>query len=199
MNRPALFFLSALAAACGSVPTTHYYVLAPPMAEDDGSSTEAGGVRLGVETFAVDPPYDQNRLVYRVGRDSPEVGFYNHHRWSASPGRLVATALAAGLEGTPGLADVEPARVTGSYTHLLAGRVVALEEIDLPGGGLQVARIQIDLKLLEPDGGPVIWERFVTAEEEGRAEDAADVIRQLQAAFAEVVRTVRTELETLFR
>jgi ABC-type uncharacterized transport system auxiliary subunit len=202
MRRPAkrlaLAGVAALAAACGSVPATHYYVLAPPMAAAGAAGAPAaGGVRLGVETFAVDPPYDQDRLVYRVGRDSPEVGFYHHHRWSAPPGRLVATALAAGLAGTPGVAGVEPARVNGRYSHLLAGRVVALEEVDLPGR--QVARIQLDVELVDPTDGSVIWTRFVTAELEGRAEDAADVVRQMQAAFAEAVATVRADLDRILK
>lgn len=194
MRLSAFVTLAALVVACGSVPATHYYVLAPPLSEDAASSAPDGdsGIRVGVETFAVDPPYDQDRLVYRVGRDSAEVGFYNHHRWSAPPGRLVATALAAGLVGTPGIAEVEPARAAGRYTHLLAGRVVSLEEIDLPGR--QVARIQLDVKLLDAGDGSVVWTRFVTAEEDGRAEDAADVIRQMQAAFAAAVAAIREGL-----
>ncbi len=203
MRAVLLLPLAAFVLACGSVPPTHYYVLVPPLQGDGEGETHAAsdpadGLRLGVETFAVDPPYDQDRLVYRVGRDSGKVGFYSHHRWAATPGRLAATALAAGLRGTPGLAAVEPATVTGSYTHLLAGRVISIEEIDLPGGR-HLARVQLDLKLLDAADDTVVWTRFVAAEVGGEAEDASDVMRQMQAAFQEVVEEIRGELEGVFR
>jgi ABC-type uncharacterized transport system auxiliary subunit len=193
-----LLLLAALAAAlaCRPIPATHYYVLAPP-AERAGTGGERpdgeqpDGVRLGVETFAVDPPYDQDRLVWRVGRDASEVGFYGHHRWAASPGRLVATALAAGLAGTPGLAAVEPVTVGGRYSAVLAGRVVALEEVDLPER--QLARIQVDLKLFDA-AGALVWSRLVTAEAGGRAEAPSDVMRQMQSAFEKLLAEVRGEL-----
>lgn len=189
--------LAALALACGSVPQNHYYVLAPPLQEDgegDPPAAEpAAGPRLGVETFAVDPPYDQDRLVYRVGRESGKVGFYDHHRWAAAPGRLAATAIAAGLRGLPGLAAVEPATVNGSYTHLLAGRVISIEEIDLPGGR-QLARVQLDLKLLNAADDTVVWTRLVSAEAGGEAADVSDVMRQMQAAFGKVVEEIRADL-----
>lgn len=190
----ALLLLPALAAvlACGSVPPTHYYVLAPP-AEQAEPHGPGDGVRLGVETFVVDPPYDQDRLVYRMGRDGSEVGFYDHHRWAASPGRLVATALAAGLAGTPGLDAVEPATVDGRYSALLAGRVVALEEVDLPDRHL--ARVQVDLKLFD-EAGVLVWSRFFTVEDGGRAEAASDIMLQMQSAFAQLVDEVRSDLAT---
>lgn len=194
-----------LTLSCRSVPATHYYVLASSHSgENDTSSGGTDGVRLGVETFTVDPPYDQDRLVYRVGHESGEVGFYNHHRWAASPGRLVSTALIAGLRGTPGIAAVEPARKNGSYSMLLAGRVVALEEIDLPGR--QMVRIQVDLKLFDMadkpadhkpvDHGTNIRGRFITATAEGRAEEVSDIMQLMQQAFAKLVVEVRAEIET---
>lgn len=190
MRRLGVVLLALAAVACRPIPVTHYYVLAPP--EQDAGNAGVG-VRLGVETFAVDPPYDQERLVYRVGRAASEVGFYDHHRWAAPPGRLVATALAAGLAGTPGLAAVEPARVNGDYSALLAGRVIALEEVDLPER--QLARIQVDLKLFD-ENGALVWSRLVTVEDGGRAEDVADVMRRMQSAFAKLVAEVRSALES---
>lgn len=195
--------------SCRTVPTTHYYVLAPsPVGEVETSGGAAGGVRLGVENFTVDPPYDQDRLVYRVGHESGEVGFYNYHRWAASPGRLVSTALIAGLRGTPGIAVVEPARKNGSHSMLLAGRVVALEEIDLPGR--QLVRIQVDLKVLDMSGRSddhqpvdhkpvdhrtIVHGRLITATAEGQTEEVSDIMQLMQQAFANLVAQVRAELE----
>lgn len=194
-----------LVLGCGSVPTTHYYVLAlSPSGEMNSGlegpsleGTSLGGTSLGVETFSVDPPYDQDRLVYRVcsgeGRCSGEVGFYNHHRWAASPGRLVQTALVAGLRGTPGINAVEPTSANGSYSLLLAGRVIALEEVDLPGR--QLARIKVDLKILDMDAKTVVRSRYVTVTAEGQAQEVTDIIRLMQGAFSKLVAEVRGELQ----
>ena len=71
-ERLAMFLLTLLVlGACGSAPTTRYYVLAPtPPTLVGDSSLE--GLRVGVEPFTVDPPYDRDQLVYRLGVDSVE-------------------------------------------------------------------------------------------------------------------------------
>ena len=75
----------ALTIGCKAMPTTHYYILEPRA----GSSDDAGaGVAVGVLPFEVDPPYDQDRIVYRIGADSPKVGFYEYHRWAAPLSRM---------------------------------------------------------------------------------------------------------------
>ena len=67
---------------CGSVPPTHYYVLEPqdvPRIEAFGTAT-ARGLAIGVETFRVDPPYDQDRIVYRVGDAEVSILSVRHTR-----------------------------------------------------------------------------------------------------------------------
>lgn len=183
-----------LAGCAGSAPASRYYVLAPPMAEKAPASTRAvDGLRLGVETFAVDPPYDQPRLVYRVGRDAGEIGFYQHHRWASSPGRLVTTGLVAGLRDLDGLASVEPSSLTGTYDWVLTGRVVALEELDLPGR--HIARIRVDLELHDVEVDAILWADMVETEIEGQAADASDIMAQMRRAFAALVVDVRTGVE----
>ncbi|MEM6792771.1 MAG: ABC-type transport auxiliary lipoprotein family protein [Acidobacteriota bacterium] len=197
--------MAALAAGCGSAPPTRYYLLASPSVaagaaaetatrSAEGASEErtAAGLRLGVETFAVDPPYDQNRVVFRIGEGSGEVGFYEQHRWAAPPGRLVATALASGLRGLEGLSEVEPATVTGRYDLVLTGRVICLEEIDLPDR--QLARLQLDLKLYRLSDETLLWSRLLSAETAGEAADASDIMRQMQTAFEQLLGELRGEL-----
>ena len=97
----------ALLGACSSAPTTHYYLLAPKGASLSAGApaSDSAGLTVGVEPFTVDPPYDRDQLVYRLGLDSVEVGFYTYHRWAAPLGDLVALSLAEGLQGTPGIRD----------------------------------------------------------------------------------------------
>jgi len=191
---PPLICAAALAVAgCRSVPATHYYLLgAPESAPATAEAPEvAPGVRIGIEPFAVDPPYDQERLVYRVGRGSLEVGFYGYHRWAAPLDRLLPPALATRLAGIPGVAEVEPSSDGGGYDARLHGRVVHLEELDVEEG--QLARIELDLELVDRHG-ELLWSRPVAAAVLGRAETVPDVVRQLERALDQLAAEVRDEL-----
>jgi uncharacterized lipoprotein YmbA len=174
------------------MPATHYYVFTAPEATDPASGLDAEeGLVVGVEPFAVDPPYDRDQLVYRVGRDSSEVGFYNYHRWASPLGHLLSVAVAEGLRGTPGIAAIEPASVRGRYSARLRGRVIRIEEIDLPAG--PSARLELELKLESVDD-EVLWSEVLAAEVGGQADDVLGIMEQMQQAFEEVLGQARRSL-----
>ena len=106
---------------CRSMPTTHYYVLEPPEMGGEARQGSQDGLAIGVREFVVDPPYDQDQLVYRSGGDSSEIGFYAYHRWAAPLGRLLPMAVASALTGVPGVASVEPVTSNGEYDAILTG------------------------------------------------------------------------------
>ena len=147
----AIVLMAALG-GCGSpVPRTHYYVLGPQDVSRTGTASE--GLVIGVETFRVDPPYDQDKIVYRVGEDSVEVGFYPYHRWAAPLARMLPHVAAAAFDGVPGAKSIEAADSRRDYDAYLSGRVLVLEEVDSPDG--QRARVRLALRLYA-DGGE-IW------------------------------------------
>ena len=191
----AVSLAASLLGACSSAPPTHYYVLAPSRpAQDAGPSpSDSEGMRIGVEPLTVDPPYDRNQLVYRLGADSVEVGFYTYHRWAAPLGNLVAVALAEGLRGTPGIEQIEPVTSGGDYSALLRGRVVYLEEIDVPGE--QLARIALELRLVDRDGN-TLWADQVSGSAAGSSETVAGIVEQLYQAFDQALEQARTGLTT---
>jgi uncharacterized lipoprotein YmbA len=84
-------------AACGRGPATHYYLLEPR--EETSSAAAGSAATVGVRAFHVEPPYDQDRIVYRVGLESSEIGFYAYHRWAAPLSRMVPRVVAEGLDG----------------------------------------------------------------------------------------------------
>ena len=86
-------------AACARMPPTHYYVLLDPSPPTPAPAH--AGPSLGVPPFHVDAPYDQDRLVYRIGADSPEVRFYAYHRWAVPLSRMLAQVASETLAGTP--------------------------------------------------------------------------------------------------
>lgn len=180
-----------LAAACGSVPPTRYYVLAPARPAAAVAAVEPNGLRIGVEPFTVDPPYDRDQLVYRLSTDSVEVGFYAYHRWAAPLGELVAVAMAEGLRGTAGVAVIEPLTSGGDYSAFLRGRVVYLEEIDLPDR--QQARVRCELRLVSA-AGEMLWSQEVSGAAEGTSDTVAEVVEQLYSAFGQALEQARSGL-----
>ena len=72
MSRPVvllgLVLLLAATACGGKAPVTHYYTLDVP---GYGTADSSIGLDVGVSPFHVAAPYDQDRIVYRIGESSP--------------------------------------------------------------------------------------------------------------------------------
>jgi uncharacterized lipoprotein YmbA len=187
---------------CSQLPPTHYYVLeldrtSGRATTSDGAGTSGGAAgggaawTVGVRPFAVDAPYDQDRIVYRVGDGSPEVGFYAYHLWAAPLSTMMAAVVAAGLEGATGVDAVEPVVAGRAYRAFINGRVVAAEEIDL--ADRQLVRAVIELRLVDRDGAE-LWADVVTARGETRTEQVGDVVEAMSAALAEALAGTRESL-----
>lgn len=189
--------LALAGCATGDLPALRYYTLAPPAGGAAATSpTEEGGLRIGVEPVAVDPPYDQDRLVYRIGRDSTEVGFYHYHRWASPLGTLATHALAEGLREAPGVAAAEPAADGGSYSARLSGRLLRLEEVDTAGG--QTVHVALRATLTD-DRGAVLWSGTLAASRSLDTDRVGEIAAAMAQAFADVVAQARTEIPAAFR
>lgn len=195
MGGGCLLVASVLALGCaGGLPPTHYYTLRSPSGAQPGTET-GPGLAVGVESFAVDPPYDQDRIVSRASEDSTEVAFYNFHRWASPVGRLVAVALATGLRGSAGIASIEPASAIGTYDARLVGRVAYLEEV----GGRET-RLGLALELVAGNG-ETLWAEFVSGSVRGSVAGSGDaaLASRFDRALEEVLGEVRSELEAVLR
>ena len=192
--KPAASSLALVIAAlglcsCRTLPQTHYYVLEP----QDMSSAEASGsgVTIGVE-FQVDPIYDQDRIVYRIGEDATEVGFYAYHRWAAPLARMLPGVVAAGLTGVGGVKRIEPATQGRDYDAYLYGRVLAFEEIDTHEG--ERILVRLSLNLLTEDGRE-LWVEMLDHGAALSTDDVRGVVEQMRAALDEGLRACRPGLE----
>jgi len=154
MRKAAILLLVAvLLAGCGTTQTKRYFqiksiaVAEPALPKIDR--------RLVIEPAAVDPLYDDIRIIYRV---SPfEVKYYPYEFWAEKPGRLVAEAMAEFLavkkvfpevhRGNAGLAKEPPDLV-------LRSRVRVLEEIDSPNAWQ--ARLAADLAFVDFKTGTTV-------------------------------------------
>ena len=170
----------ALTSGCKAMPTTHYYVLEPRA----GASDDVGaGLTVGVLPFEVDPPYDQDRIVYRIGADSPRVGFYEYHRWAAPLSRMLPRIASAAFRDVEGVRRIEPVASGHRYDVRLYGRVITLEEVDTAGG--QHVRMDLVLTLIGSDGS-TLW----SAAASGRSDTSADTVEELVTQARSVAERV---------
>jgi uncharacterized lipoprotein YmbA len=199
----AVLVMAAAIAGCGRAPASRYYLLQPREGHDtlpalqttiDGlvGETEAG-LRAGVRPFHVDPPYDQDRIVYRVGRDAVEVGFYPYDRWAVPLSRMLPSLVAELLGEATGIASMEPVVAGRTYDALLEGHLLALEEIDTPDG--QYARLRLLLLLRAQGDDGILWEEAISREAVTQAEDVGDVVTQMRALVEDALTEARPQLE----
>jgi uncharacterized lipoprotein YmbA len=189
LGRLSLLLVAPLLAHCGSVPITHYYVLETNPTDSANTRTEnTEGIRVGVKAFQVDPPYDQDRIVYRVRDRSSEIGLYAYHRWASPLSRMLPVVVAAGLDGTEGLRSIEPVVPGREYDVYLVGRLLELEEVDRAAG--QDVRVRIQLELRRPEGTE-IWSQVVSGEDTVLAGDVVEVVETMNAVLAGAVADAR--------
>ena len=183
-----LFGLTFLA-SCGGVPRTHYFVLsaagaAAVLAEAPGT------LSIGVAPFRVAAPYDDDRIVYRLGENGPEVGFYPYHRWAAPLSRMLP-AVVADTFGTSLDAEFEPKVPGVVYDAIVGGQLFAIEELDRPEGPF--ARVSLGLALRGPEGDE-LWSTRLAAEVAVGENDVVDVVRSMEAAVASILAEAREPL-----
>lgn len=149
MKSVVLVFVTLLGTACGGkLPETRFYQLASPVTTT--AVPDRTGVDLAILPLEADTAYDDERIVYRI---SPyRLDYYSYHRWSASPGTLVADFLERTFERSGRFRSVT--RDTGAPVTL-GGRVVAIEEVD-SSKTKWLGRIVVELSLTDTTGD-VLW------------------------------------------
>lgn len=183
----------ALCGCGGGIPPTHFYVLEPQDVSRVETVGAARGLAIGVETFRVDPPYDQDRIVYRVDGESAEVGFYAYHRWAAPLERMLPGVVASVYSGVPGARSIEPITSGRSYDAFMRGRVLAFEEIDTPVGPR--ARIRLTLQLHASDGAE-LWSATLSRDADVSSKNVGDVVERMRSELTEAIRESRPDLQS---
>jgi ABC-type uncharacterized transport system auxiliary subunit len=185
--------LVAAALGCAKRPPTHYYVLQAVHEETATSAVVPGGdrLRVGVATFQIDPPYDQDRIVYRVGLDSPEIGYYAYHRWAMPLSRMLPMLVAESFGGIDRLQSIEPEAPGTTYDAYLGGRCVALEEVDVTDGPRVHARIRLELRLAD---GSVVWTRNITVDDDASDDDVLGIVERMRAALRQALADAAADL-----
>ncbi len=185
------FLILALVGGCsGTAPNVRYYELQLELPAAQRPDAVAERPVLAVEPFEVDTAYDDNRIVYR---ESPvRLDYYFYHRWSASPGTMVADELRSAYAKSGGFAAVEEG-VTRETTVVLSGRVLAIEEVDLSKQRWK-GRLRLSLQLRDVKTGELLWSKRLEEEEPMRAPTQEALALALSAALGRVVKATTSDL-----
>ena len=183
-----------VASGCAKVPQVRYYDLAGN-AGPAGSATD-NGFAIGVREFLVDPPYDQERLVYREGEMSPEVGFYAYHRWASPLSRMLPTLVSRVMAQADDLQRTEPYRNGRSYDAMLGGRLIAFEELDL--GGAPHVRVELVLHL-ENDAGRSLWTHRIGNRRAVPTDDVEQLVSAIRSILVDELSAVRPDVVAALR
>jgi ABC-type uncharacterized transport system auxiliary subunit len=160
MGRLALWLLGcvACAAACASVPDTHYYRLSTPTL---AAADQAIAGILMIESFEADAVYSDDRIVYRA---SPyRLDYYNYHRWTSPPAVHLRDYLRDAFARS-GLFRRVTTTSLPEPDAVLSGRVTTFDEID-ESETSWVGRLTLELTLSDPRTSAILWaQRFDESE-----------------------------------
>jgi ABC-type uncharacterized transport system auxiliary subunit len=177
-----LFGCVACAAACASVPDTHYYRLSGPALT--AASQAVAGI-LMVESFEADAVYSDDRIVYRA---SPyRLDYYNYHRWTSPP----AVHLKDYLRDAYARSGLFRRVTTSSLPDpdaVLSGRVTTFDEID-ESETAWVGRVTLELTLSDPRTSTTLWAQRFDESERIPQHSPEGVAVALSAAMRRVVQT----------
>ncbi len=175
----ALFVL--LAACGGKLPETRFYSFAQPA----GPHVDPTGVVIAIQPLEVAPAYDDERIVYRT--NPYRLDYYNYHRWSTTPGTLVADYLERAFEHSGKFRGVT--RDSESAPVTLGGRIIAIEEVD-QNKAHWVGRIVVELTLTATVSGDVLWTDQYEELEPLKVQTPEGLARALSDAMAHIAQKV---------
>lgn len=188
MNRGLVSIATcAVLAACSTVevPDEHYYRIDPPRPRVADAAPLPG---LRVERIAVAPHLRGDRLM--VSEGAVLVRPYRFHRWAGPLDKLVEDALVTGFsrsgrfERVAGPADAP----LGAAGLLLRGRVLEMQQHVT--GSSNVARVTLDVELVDRSRGAVVMRREVSRDVEVQEPAPEVVVAALSRALGSVVEEV---------
>ncbi len=188
---PFILLLFSVGSGCTTIPKTHYYLLELVKETTLHAEGSNPGIEVEVKNFLVDPPYDQDRIVYRMGSGSAEVGFYAYHRWAVPLSHMLPKLVADSFSETPGITSIVPSIPGRPYSAILDGRLLSLEEIDTPEG--HQVRVQMILTLRLRDES-VIWSEALNGEAMTETSTVGAVVEKMREALAVLLAKSRESL-----
>ena len=185
MLKNCLLIVMLVAAGCGgTIPKTHYYVLALPAPAPQ--VREPAPYTAAVMAFRAPDQLDQDRILFRPS--AVEVDFYEYHRWAERPAATLTTAFVDRLRAQRLFANVSVFDGKGKPDYLIRGRLDRLEEVDYPEG--VTVRVELSAEAVDGKTLKTVW----TAE---ASHSGAVTQAEVKAVVAEISRGVDACLQQL--
>ena len=193
-SAPMAFLL--LLQACGSIPETYYYTVAPlsvnAMNGETPRQQDNNAIVLGVENFSAEALYDDDRIIYR---ESPyEVKYYHYRRWAATPRQLVTEEVRKRLQNSGLFQNVVSFPTSHHVDYVLQGRIASFEEWDR--GAEWFGRVAFTAQLYDPISRRVIWSSTFEAETRAEKRVPTAVVEAIGKSLEKCIITLQQALPT---
>jgi ABC-type uncharacterized transport system auxiliary subunit len=170
-------------AGCGSVRYPNSYLLNLPPPAPQGAPLQAPLGPVAVREFGCPDYLCEGRIIYRPTPE--EVGFYEFHRWAASPRQAITQSLADALRSRSLFKRVAVNEPGLEAAFVLTGDIERLEEVD---DGRDVSAIcTVSAQLLDTRTGSVVWSHAASESVPVQTRNVAGVVGSLSAATRTVV------------
>lgn len=155
--------------------TSYVLNVQPPVARE--SPQRALGP-VTVREFRCPDHLCDGRIVYRPTPE--EVGFYEYHRWAASPREMITRLVAADLRSRALFQEVVIHEASMDAAYVLSGTIEQLEEVDHGRDVRAVCTIAAQLR--DARTRAVIWSGTASEAVPVRKRNVAGVVTGLSAA-----------------
>ena len=170
-------------AGCGSARYPTSYLLHLPAPVLQAAPTEAPLGPVAVREFRCPDYLCEGRIVFRPTPE--EVGFYEHHRWAASPRQAITQLMADAVRARSLFRNVAVHERGIEAAYVLTGNIERLEEVD---DGRDVrALCTISAQLLDTRTGSVVWNHTASEAVPVQTRNVPGVVVSLSGAARTVI------------
>lgn len=170
-------------AGCGSARYPTSYLLNLPAPVPQAAPSEAPLGPVAVREFRCPDYLCEGRIVFRPTPE--EVGFYEHHRWAASPRQAITQLMADAVRARSLFKSVAVHERGIEAAYVLTGHIERLEEVD---DGRDVrALCTISAQLLDTRSGSVVWNHTASEAVPVQTRNVPGVVVSLSGATRTVI------------
>jgi ABC-type uncharacterized transport system auxiliary subunit len=170
-------------AGCGSVRYPTSYLLNLPAPALQAALPQAPLGPLAVREFRCPDYLCEGRITYRPTPE--EVGFYEYHRWAASPRQTITQSIADALRARSLFKSVAVHERGIEAAYVLTGNIERLEEVD-QGSDVR-AVCTVSAQLVDARNGYVVWSHTASEAVPVETRNVAGVVVSLSAAARTVI------------
>jgi ABC-type uncharacterized transport system auxiliary subunit len=164
---------------CGQVPATSYYTFQPDPPVLQNFAPQTWPVVLAIGQFEAEPPYQQDKIVYR--KSPYEVNFYEYRKWLRSTEQIVSDQIVAIIRATHRFKRVhtQPFEVAADY--ILQGQILMFDQWQ--NNSTPLVKVKLSYRLLTAADEQVVWSEVLTTTATAASLDMVETIKGFETAL----------------